>query len=74
VEKKKCKKRRTSKATVIIVRPNLNRDLKKVISIFYFVLQSLLNNIKWYENTNIIGFLSTYGKYFRMGDLLSRKQ
>lgn len=34
----------------------------------------ILNNIKWYENTNIIQFLSKYGKHLRMGDLLSRKQ
>ena len=34
----------------------------------------ILNNIKWYENINIIQFLANYGKYFRMGSLLSRKQ
>ncbi len=34
----------------------------------------LLNNIKWYENMNVIKFLSEYGKHLRMGDLLSRKQ
>ncbi|CAF0794593.1 unnamed protein product, partial [Brachionus calyciflorus] len=34
----------------------------------------ILNNIKWYENMNIIKFMSLYGKHLRMGDLLSRKQ
>jgi len=34
----------------------------------------LLNNIKWYENMNIIKFFSEFGKHLRMGDLLSRKQ
>jgi tyrosyl-tRNA synthetase len=34
----------------------------------------ILNNIKWYEDVNIIRFLSHYGRHLRMGDLLSRKQ
>ena len=38
------------------------------------LFKRILNNIKWYEEVNIIKFLSSFGKYLRMGDLLSRKQ
>ena len=32
----------------------------------------ILNNDTWYENMNIINFLRTAGRKFRMGKLLSR--
>ncbi|CAF1511166.1 unnamed protein product, partial [Didymodactylos carnosus] len=34
---------------------------------------SILNNLSWYKDMNVIHFLSTYGRHFRMGPLLARK-
>ncbi|XP_015595585.1 tyrosine--tRNA ligase, mitochondrial [Cephus cinctus] len=32
----------------------------------------LVNNIKWYSNLNVIDFVRTVGKWFRLGSMLSR--
>lgn len=32
-----------------------------------------MNNDEWYSKINLIKFLSTFGRYFRMGPLLSRE-
>ncbi|CAD1475615.1 unnamed protein product, partial [Heterotrigona itama] len=32
----------------------------------------ILNNIEWYEDTNLLPFVTNIGKYFRMGTMLGR--
>lgn len=38
----------------------------------FIKLNRILNNDDWYSKTNIVEFLSTFGRHFRMGPLLSR--
>lgn len=33
---------------------------------------TVLNNLSWYKDRNVVGFLSEAGRYFRMGTMLSR--
>jgi tyrosyl-tRNA synthetase len=34
----------------------------------------ILNNADWYKDIRLIDFMAAYGRNFRMGELLSRKQ
>ncbi|XP_063961290.1 tyrosine--tRNA ligase, mitochondrial-like [Lytechinus pictus] len=33
----------------------------------------IMNNQEWYESENLVQFLATYGRFFRMGSMLSRQ-
>lgn len=36
-----------------------------------FILR-IVNNLHWYEKLNFVEFISSFGRYFRMGNMLSR--
>lgn len=45
---------------------NLHNDSKKLGTV------TILNNLAWYKDWNVVAFLSEVGRRFRMGTLLSR--
>ena len=78
---------RTSERTEIeqtVVRENLKSIRKDINAIFknherYFskgvhrmVPVKICNNLDWYNNINILSFISEIGKYFKMGAMLGR--
>ena len=47
---------------------------KTVVYNYRNVDDLIINNATWYENFNIVPFLSSVGRHFRMGAMLSRER